>query len=151
VPFETGTLKAVGTNSGKPVAEHALRTAGKPAGIVLTADHSTLTPDWEDISTVTASIVDAKGVPVPTANDSIRFTVTGPGILAGVDNADNTSHESFRGRERRAFQGYCAALVRATGTASGGTIMVTASATGLDDGTVAIRVISSKRANSVKH
>ncbi|MES2459671.1 MAG: glycoside hydrolase family 2 TIM barrel-domain containing protein [Armatimonadota bacterium] len=142
VPFESGTLRAVGTKAGKPVAEHTLRTAGKPAKIVLTPDSATLTTDWEDVSTVTATIVDADGVPVPTANDSIRFTVTGPGTLAGVDNADNTSHESFRGNSRRAFQGYCVALVRATGA---GTITVTASAPGLTDGAVTIRVLPAKK------
>lgn len=147
VPFESGTLRAVGLKAGKPISEHTLRTAGKPAKIVLTPDYPTLTPDWEAVSTVTATIVDANGVPVPTANDSIQFTVTGPGTLAGVDNADNTSHESFRGSKRKAFQGYCVTLVRATGA---GTITVTASAPGLTDGTVTIRVPSSKSANSVK-
>jgi beta-galactosidase len=142
VPFEPGTLKAVGRNAGKPVASHTLRTAGKPAKIMLSTDYATLTSDSNDISTVTASVVDANGVPVPTANDTIRFTAAGPGTIAGVDSADNTSHEPFRADTRRAFQGYCIALIRATGSGTlPKTLTITASALGLTDGAVTIRVV----------
>jgi beta-galactosidase len=142
VPFEAGTLKAVGSNAGQAIAEYSLRTAGKPAKIVLTTDSSTLTADWESIATVTASVVDSNGILIPTASDLIRFTLTGPGTIAGVDNADNYSHESFRGNERRAFQGCCIALVRATGTS--GTLTLTASAPELTTGTITIQIAPSK-------
>lgn len=139
VPFEAGTLKAVGSNAGKAAAEHMLHTAGKPAKIRLTADRSALTTDWNDISTITATVVDANDVPVPTASDTIHFTVTGPGAIAGVDSADNASHESFRADTRRAFGGYCVAYVRATGSAPG-TLTLTVRAPGLSGGSVTINI-----------
>ena len=140
VPFEPGTLKAVGSNAGKAVTEHTLRTAGKPAKIQLTADRSALTPDWNDVSTVTATVVDANDIPIPTASDTIQFTITGPGTIAGVDSADNATHEPFRADTRRAFGGYCVAYVRATGSAPG-SITLTARATGLADGTLTITIV----------
>ena len=124
VPFEPGTLRAA-CKSG-PVYE--LRTAGKPAKIVLKADRSRIAPEYDGVSTITATVVDANGVEVPSADQLIHFLITGPGAIAAVDSADNSSHESFQAPERHAFQGRCIAVVRAT---SIGRILFSASAEGL--------------------
>ena len=114
VTFEPGTLRAVCTDDReKPGSAYELRTAGKAARIVLSADRDPLTPGWDDLSFVTASVVDENGVTVPAANPVIAFKVEGPGQIAAVDSADNTSHEPFQAAERRAYRGWCVALVRA--------------------------------------
>ena len=68
VPFEPGTLKAVAKSHGRVVATEELKTAGKPARIVFTADKATmpLTPDWNDVRYVTATLVDDAGTAFPT-------------------------------------------------------------------------------------
>ncbi len=112
VPFEAGTLKAVGKNDGKVVATHELRTAGKPAKIVLTADRKSLPASWDEVATVRATVVDENGTPVPTASDAITFEATGPAKIVAVDSPDPASHELFQTNERHAFQGQCIAIVR---------------------------------------
>lgn len=139
VPFEPGTLKAIGRNKGQVVVDE-LRTAGKPAKIVLAVDRSKLAPVWDDVSYVTVTVVDANGVIVPTASDLITFKVTGPGVIAAVDSGDNTSHESFQVSERRAYQGRCFAILRAN--ASSGRIVLTASAPGLASGSITIEAVA---------
>ena len=129
VPWEPGTLTALGRNAGGMAAQHELKTAGKPVKILLEADRPRLTPNWDDVAFVTAAVVDAKGVTVPTASDLIFFRITGPGVIAAVDNGDNWSVESFQGSDRRAYQGRCYAMVKAI--ASRGRITVAASAPGL--------------------
>jgi beta-galactosidase len=138
VAFAPGSLKAVGTNGGKSVAMHDLRTAGKPARIVLTADRTVLTPDWNDVAYVTATVADENGVPCPSANDRIAFHLTGPGVIAAIDNGDLISHEPFQASERHAFQGQCIAILR--GTAARGRITLTASAPGLTAASLTIDV-----------
>jgi beta-galactosidase len=129
VAFEPGTLRAVCTNDrGKPGAAYELRTAGKAARIVLSADRDPLSPGWDDLSFVTATVVDENGVTVTAANPAIAFKVEGPGVVAAMDSADNTSHEPFQAAERRAYRGWCIALVRAR---RAGRIIVSASAEGL--------------------
>jgi beta-galactosidase len=140
VPFETGMLKAIGQNKGKVVATDELRTAGPPAKIVLAADRAELSLDWDDVSCVKASVVDKNGTVVPSASDLISFKISGPGAIAAVDSADNSSHEPFQAAERRAYQGQCFALVKAT-AASGG-ITLTASAPGLPAAAVTIKAIA---------
>ena len=140
VAFEPGTIRAMGKNKGQVVATHELRTAGKPAKIVLTADRSKLTPDWDDVSYVSATVVDEKGVRVPNAGDLITFKLSGPGVIAAVDSGDNASHEPFQASERHAFQGQCFAIVRVTVPL--GKIVLTASAPGLTGSSITIETLA---------
>ena len=139
VPFEAGTLKAIGRNRGKQVATYELRTAGPPARIVLTADRQRIAPSWDDVSYVTATVVDKDGVIVPNARDLISFTLEGPGVIAAVDSADNNSHEPFQATERRAYQGRCFAMIKAK--SGSGKITLTASAEGLAAGDITIDAV----------
>ncbi len=136
VPFEPGTLKAVGKTKGQSVATSEIRTAGRQAKIELTASRMSLAHSWEDVVQVRATVVDANGVQIYPANDLVTFEVSGPGQVAAVDNADLNSHESFQGNQRHAFQGTCVAYVRAA--ADNGMITVRAAAPGLAAGTVTL-------------
>jgi beta-galactosidase len=138
VPFAPGILKVVARNNGKIVATGELRTAGKPAKIVLSTETKKLSPGWDNVALVRAKIVDAKGIEIPRADNLVSFRISGPGVIAAVDNADNSSHEPFQAAERQAFHGECVAFVKATG--SPGKIVLTATASGLTADSVAITI-----------
>ena len=135
VPFEAGTLTALGKNKGQVVATHELRTAGNAAKIVLTTDRTRLAAEWDDVSYVTAIITDENGVTVPGSSDTIEFKISGPGWIVAVDSADIASHEPFQASTRRAYQGECLAIVKAR---AAGEIVVSASASGLAGAMVTI-------------
>ncbi len=137
VPFAPGELKAVARNNGKIVATDMLRTAGSPKTIVLSTGTKTLSPGWDNVAFVRAKVVDSNGVVIPRADDLISFKISGPGVVAAVDNANNSSHESFQATERHAFAGECIAFVKATGVS--GKIVLTATAPGLNAGSIAIK------------
>jgi beta-galactosidase len=134
VPFAPGILKAVAREAGQSAITNELRTAGPPAKIILTAETQKLSPGFDNVAIVRAQIADAKGVPIPRANDLISFKISGPGVIAAVDNADNASAELFQADSRRAFQGECVAFVRAT--AAAGKITLTATAARLKTGSI---------------
>jgi beta-galactosidase len=136
VPFAPGILRAVGHNGFGAPLTNELRTAGKPVKILLRTEIKELSPDWEDVAVVRASIVDSRGITVPYAGDLITFKVRGPGIIAAVDNADNASHELFQRNLRHPFRGECVAFERAT--AATGKITLTATAPGLKGGSLVI-------------
>ena len=143
VTFEPGTIRATCVRSphgsaGSTLPSFELKTAGPPAKIMLTVDKARLTNDWNDVVFVTATIVDANGVPVPDAENMIRFDAKGAGFIAAVDSADNTDHDPFQAQQRKAYQGRCLAYIK-TEKASG-TITVTASADGLQSNKVTIAV-----------
>jgi beta-galactosidase len=131
VAFEPGSIAA----ACKSGPRQELRTAGKAAKITLSVDRPKLRNDWEDVAYITASVTDDHGVTVPQSEAEVAFHLTGPGAIAAVDSADNTSHEPFQSSARRVYDGWCVAVVRATGA---GKIAVQATAPGLASGAVTI-------------
>ncbi len=72
---------------------------------------------------------DAQGRVVPITDNEVTFKVTGAGKLIGVGNGDPTDQESDKGTSRKAFSGFCMAIVQSTKTA--GSITVEATSPGL--------------------
>ena len=136
VDFEPGAIRAVAKNGGVAVANNGLRTAGAATRIQLTANASVLPADYAHVCRVLASVVDAHGVTVPTASPVITFAISGPGVIAAVDNSDNSSPDPFQASSRKAAQGRCVAFIKAA--APSGTITLTASAPGLSPASLSI-------------
>ncbi len=136
VSFAPGILQAVARNDGQIVATDELRTAGKPAKIILSTETKTLAPTFDAVAIVRAKITDADGIEIPRAHDLISFKISGPGQVVAVDNGDNSSHELFQASERQAFEGECVAFVKAN--ASSGKIVLNATAVGLTAGAIQI-------------
>lgn len=65
IAYEPGTLKAVGKKGSQTMAVYELKTAGRPAKVVLTADRTRLRPGWDNVLYVTARVVDANSTMVP--------------------------------------------------------------------------------------
>jgi beta-galactosidase len=136
VPYEPGTLKAVGTKDGKVVATVEVVTAGEPAAIGLSVDRETIAADRRDVAHVTVQILDDKGRVAPTADNEVTFEVQGDGRIMGVDNGNPVSHEDYKGNRRKAFNGLCLAILQST--AESGQIRVTAASPGLKSGSILI-------------
>ena len=129
VPYQPGTLRAEGRVNGKIVCRQEIRTAGAPAGLRMSPDRTSLRADGEDVSFVTMSIHDDKGVVVPTACNPIAVEVTGSGKLLGLSSGDPGSHESEKSACHRAFNGLLLAIARSSERE--GEIHLTASSPGL--------------------
>jgi beta-galactosidase len=136
VPFATGTLQAKATKGGAVVATDTVQTAGAAAALALKADRASITADGRDLSYVEVDIVDAQGVVLPQAKDTIAFTISGPGALVGLDAGDSTNHESYKGTSHAAFSGKLMAIVQSTATA--GKITLKATSGSLTGGSVDI-------------
>ena len=119
VTYEPGEVRAVSYKDGKEWATAVVRTANAPAKLELTPDRAKIRADGLDLSFVTLRILDDKGVPAPTAKNSIRFSVDGPGEIVATDNGDPTNLVSFQSPEREAFNGLCLVIVRGKPGAAG--------------------------------
>ncbi|MBK1875262.1 beta-galactosidase GalB [Pelagicoccus mobilis] len=137
VPYEPGELTIVGYKAGQEVSRKTVRTAGKPAGVRLTADRSVIAADGKDLSFITVQVVDENGIACPTADNEIHFDIQGGGVLAAVGNGNPASLESFRLPKRKAFSGKALLVVRGKPGASG-LIDITASGEGLDSSRISI-------------
>jgi beta-galactosidase len=115
VKYEPGTIKVVAyDDNGKAVSEKSVSTAGKPYAIKLEADRSTINADGNDLSYVTATIVDKNGNPCPTAVNQLNFRVKGAGIYQAACNGDATSLEQFHMPTMKAFSGKLVVTVQST-------------------------------------
>jgi beta-galactosidase len=137
VKYEPGTLMVVAYDeAGKAAAEKSVTTAGQPYRIHLEADRQTIRADGEDLSFVTATILDEKGLPCPTAAHRLHFQVEGPGRYRAACNGDATSLEAFHAPTMLAFNGKLVVVVQSSTEA--GEIELRVSGEGLVEGKVGI-------------
>jgi beta-galactosidase len=134
--YEPGALKAVGTKDGKIFATDEVYTTGEPASIGLSSDRESIAADPSDIAHLTVHVLDEKGRVVPTADNEITFEIEGSGSLLATDNGNPASHEDYKSNRRKAFNGWCLAIVQSNGKT--GEIQVKAVSPGLQAAHVTI-------------
>jgi beta-galactosidase len=156
VNYKPGELKAVAYKDGKEIGQAVMRTAGKPAAIRLTPDRKELSASGDDLCYILIEAIDANGVVCPLADNMIRFKVEGAAEIAGVDNGNPLSYESFQADYRKLFFGKAMLILRtkegqtpSTGSPEydirgqagqgGGNIRVTAEGDGLKQAEVAVQ------------
>jgi beta-galactosidase len=110
---------------------------------VLTADRNSIRADGRDVVAITASVVDAHGRPVPTADSLIQFDISGDARLLGVGNGDPSNHESVKAPVCRLFNGLSQALIQAGSTA--GSLRIRGRSAKLKDATIDVRLNRQKR------
>jgi beta-galactosidase len=139
VPYIAGELKAVGILDNKEVETVILRTAGDAAKIHLIPDRTKISADGQDLSFVTIEISDAEGMLEPNAENRLQFKVDGPGVIAGVDNADIKDLDPYNSASRKAWHGRALVVIRSA--RNEGVIKLTVKSEGLPD---AIATINSE-------
>ncbi len=136
VKYEPGTIKAISRKNGKVILTKEIKTAGKPAKIILTADRKNIKADGSDLSFITATIADVNGNTVPDANNLIHFEIKGEGFLIGVDNGSETDLSSFKSNQHKSFNGLCLAVVQSK--QKSGTIQIFATSDDLQPATIVV-------------
>jgi beta-galactosidase len=137
IPFEPGTLKAIGRANGQDVCSYVLKTAGSRSRIELLPDATQLRADGKDVCHVEFRIVDAEGVRVPNADAEVKFDLTGPSSIIGIGNGDVNSIEDCKTNIHCAFQGRGLAILQTTTTPGG--ITLKATAPGLESASVTLQ------------
>ena len=141
VPYEPGVLKAVALNNGNEVAFKELKTTGKPARVVLTADRPLIKANRNDLAYVKVEITDDQGNVVPDANIPVTFSISGVGEIAGSGNASPTDMESFNNMVCKTYRGEAMTILRPLINKKVGTITLMAEADGLETGKIIIKVL----------
>ena len=159
IPYEPGTLTAVGYTNGVKTSEYTLETAGKPHHLKLTAIENPegMKADGADMALLQVEVVDEKGRRCPLDDRMIQFSLSGEGQWIGgigtrnnkethqtdstkrdglLDSSDtkNTSDNYVGSTLLPVECGVNRVLVRSTTNA--GTIRLTASAEGMEPATI---------------
>ncbi len=134
VIYEKGEVTAKGYKNGTPVMTKTVKTTDTAYQIEIKPYKSSISVG--ETAIVDMKITDKNGDVVPTADNLLHFSVEN-GEFLGTGNGNPGSHESDRVPVRRAFNGLCQLLVKATAV---GNIKVTAKANGLIQGVCEIEV-----------
>ena len=132
VRYEQGEVRVVAYDEkGQKVMERSMSTAGKAERIVMSnsllpttsaegkfTDNDTLTTNGERTIFITVTMTDGDGNLVPTAQDNLRFEVSGTGNYVAACNGDATSLQSFTRPEMRLFNGQAVVVLRSNGNSA---------------------------------
>ncbi|HVX48720.1 MAG TPA: glycoside hydrolase family 2 TIM barrel-domain containing protein [Chitinophagaceae bacterium] len=129
IPYMPGILKAIAIENGKPAGTVTLTTTGKAASLHLSTASKKIKAGRNSLSYITVEIHDNKGRVVMNDDHAVTFTLTGPGEVAGVGNANPADMSSFKQPVKTTFKGRCIVIIRSKGIP--GKITLQASAAGL--------------------
>lgn len=139
VVYEPGEITVVAYDGqGRPVAEKTIATAGKANSLRIKANRDVASADGDDLIYFTVEALDAKGNPVPDADNMVKFEVTGAGTFEATANGDPTCLLPFQNPEMKLFSGAATAIARTAKTP--GDLTIKASGKGLKPATYTVKV-----------
>ncbi len=139
LPYSPGVLKAVGVQDNREQGSATLQTAGKAAKIKLVADRSKILANGQDLSFITVAITDEQGIIQPHAANQLLFTISGTGVIAGVDNANLKDTAAYVSNVRKAWNGRALAVIKSSRKA--GEIKLKVSSPGLSPAVITVRAL----------
>lgn len=137
MPWRSGTLKAVGGKDGKELCTFSLKTAGPAARVTPVPEKLRLKADGKDICHIPFYITDKAGVRVPTAQNEVTFTLTGPARLLGMENGQSDGNINYQDNKHEVRKGRALAIIQSTRKA--GNVTIKATAPNLKSATVTLK------------
>jgi beta-galactosidase len=119
VVYQPGELKVIAYKNGVRWAEDVMRTTEKASILSVEADRAVVNADGNDLIFITVRIEDKNRLLVPGSSNLVNFSIEGPGKIVAVDNGDATSHDPFQASFRKAYNGMCLVIVKASLGATG--------------------------------
>ena len=140
VVYEPGEVKVVAYDeSGNPVDQVQVRTAGEPCSLVLEPSRTVLNADGKDLSYVTVSVVDQDGNFCPLDGRLVHFQVEGAGRFMAAANGDPCCLDPFQEPRMHLFNGKLTVIVSSSETP--GDMVLTVSADGLHPASASIKSV----------
>jgi beta-galactosidase len=146
IVIEKGTISVLATKNGNTIKTQVVM-AGEPAKIVLTGSREKIEADRGSVFIITADIVDSQGNHVYGANNTIKWTLSGPATLVGPSMYESDINK------RHAMDGIwymdmpVSNVLRSTGKP--GNIHISVSASGLTSGTYDVEAEEKETDNSI--
>jgi len=146
VLIEDGIISAIATKNDKTIKTE-LVMAGDPAKIVVTGSQDKIKADRGSVVIITADIVDSRGIHVQGANNTIKWTLSGPATMVGpsIYESDINKHHEMDGVWYMEMP--VSNVIRPTGKP--GKISLSVSASGLTSGTFEIEAEEMESDSSV--
>ena len=129
LPYQPGTLRAEGIVDNQVKKSVLLQTAGKAKSIRLTADHTKLKSDGQDLAFITIELLDEHRLMNPTVSTELTANISGPATLVAFGNADIKDCDCYTDAVHKTWKGRALLVVRST--TKRGRIAITVQGNGL--------------------
>jgi len=117
IPFASGKLEAVGlSKDDKEVSRYAISTTQQPVELTIADKNITITKD-KGVAKIMVQVKDQNGLPVMLSDNEVTCTISGPGVLLGLEAGNNSDMTDYTDNIQRVFHGHIAAYIQATGEA----------------------------------
>ena len=135
VPYEPGTLTAVGYRDGERVTEDERVSTGLPVSLELIRLDTAARANGRDIELFICRCLDSEGRVVPDASPTVSFSVGAPAVIVGT-GSDNCDHTSVALPVRKMYMGSVTVGVKPAKGQS--TLTLTATAENLGTGQITV-------------
>ncbi|TCN50689.1 DUF4982 domain-containing protein [Flavobacterium circumlabens] len=117
IPFASGKLEAVGlSKDDKEVSRYAISTTQQPVELTIADKNIKITKD-KGVAKIMVQVKDQNGLPVILSDNEVTCTISGPGVLLGLEAGNNSDMTDYTDNVQRVFHGHIAAYIQATGEA----------------------------------
>jgi len=117
IPFASGKLEAIGlSKDGKEVSRYAISTTQQPVELTIADKNITITKD-KGVAKIMVQVKDQNGLPVMLSDNEVTCTISGPGVLLGLEAGNNSDMTDYTDNVQRVFHGHIASYIQATGEA----------------------------------
>jgi len=117
IPFASGKLEAIGFDKNdKEVSRYAINSTQQPVELTIADKNITITKD-KGVAKIMVQVKDQNGLPVMLSDNEVTCTITGPGILLGLEAGNNSDMTDYTDNVQRVYHGHIAAYIQSTGEA----------------------------------
>ena len=155
VAYEPGTISAkafdsAGNEITKTVGNASVSTPDYASKLQVSVDKTAIDADGASLAYITVDVTDASGNLDTTATNNIRFSLSGNGVILGVDNGDQATTDKYQqssvltsetSANINAYAGKALVIVRSTKDAGSFTVNVTSNGLTGDSVTVTTKQV----------
>ncbi|MBF4484995.1 sugar-binding domain-containing protein [Flavobacterium sp. CSZ] len=117
IPFASGKLEAIGlSKDDKEVSRYAISTTQQPVELTIADKNITISKD-KGVAKIMVQVKDQNGLPVMLSDNEVTCTISGPGVLLGLEAGNNSDMTDYTDNVQRVYHGHIAAYIQATGEA----------------------------------
>jgi len=117
IPFASGKLEAIGLDKNdKEVSRYAITSTQQPVELTIADKNITISKD-KGVAKIMVQVKDQNGLSVMLSDNEVTCTISGPGILLGLEAGNNSDMTDYTDNVQRVFHGHIAAYIQSTGEA----------------------------------
>ena len=117
IPFTSGKLEVIGlSNDNKEVSRYAITSTEQPVELTIADKNITIAKD-KGVAKIMVQLKDQNGLQVMLSDNEVTCTISGPGVLLGLEAGNNSDMTDYTDNVQRVFHGQIAAYIQATGEA----------------------------------